>query len=651
MEEKDYFSMTVPELKVICRALGLRVKGRKSELIQRIQDKNRGNIVKDSEFTMLRTNVLNIQKSGSELPMFKASLQNIQKDKSELTMFETNLQNIQKDRPELAMIKETLLNIQKDGSELAMLEANLQNIQKNGPELTMLKTNLENIRKEDPKLTMLKTNVLNIQKDKPEILSKLDLTLKNNFETLKMDQAKKDESKIIYKNFKRKPDSEETKFSTNTVDINKEKEYSSHVNSNVSRKLKKVSIKFVKKESAPITDQPKPVIHQITNAVPDSSISALSIGKSPSLALRTLVSKLWNFSVKFAWHQLILLEFPGKRTETWISSVDPTIHNLRLWYIHRQKEKQRVLKVFKQGWIERLFRIYGQTFSCNYPTSQRELWFFGICYNLLSDPDQKGQWEVSVRFWMSRFVLRMMSGESWKSWPFFFDEVYRDMIVIAKRIGNSDIWRIESSNNKVWYISGQSGEAIGWDSSPCSSNMINIENITWKDLRLDWKTYISKIINSNLPTDLFNNVFYHGDTSLYPRGIHKNIKDPLRFSLAKRFVLSHVIEYSISGLYESRPFSFSLNPNLLLDLEQKYSVESVCLSGEIAVYNQILCPGLSYIQTTEIGLFVLDEIGLEVGDDICGVRDIWALILGCNTWGSALDNDTVEKMLVSLFKP
>lgn len=319
-----------------------------------------------------------------------------------------------------------------------------------------------------------------------EILNKLDLTLKNNFETLKMDQAKKDESKIIYKNFKRKPDSEETKFSTNTVDINKEKEYSSHVNSNVSRKLKKVSIKFVKKESAPITDQPKPVIHQITNAVPDSSISALSIGKSPSLALRSkiniysrlfarlafylpsseryaffcnlaLVSKLWNFSVKFAWHQLILLEFPGKRTETWISSVDPTIHNLRLWYIHRQKEKQRVLKVFKQGWIERLFRIYGQTFSCNYPTSQRELWFFGICYNLLSDPDQKGQWEVSVRFWMSRFVLRMMSGESWKSWPFFFDEVYRDMIVIAKRIGNSDIWRIESSNNKVWYISGQSG--------------------------------------------------------------------------------------------------------------------------------------------------------------------------------------------------
>ncbi|KAG5518792.1 hypothetical protein PMAC_002763 [Pneumocystis sp. 'macacae'] len=609
MEEKDYSNMTVPELKVICRTLGLRVKGRKSELIKRIQDKNEENVAKD----------------GSELKILKANTQSIQ-----------NIQNIQ----------------------------NIQDVQKEGLEPTVLKT-----------------NVLNIQKKEVEVLNKSDSALKNNPKVLKMNLIKKDESKIVLKNFKRKPDTEESKIPENIVDINKEKqEYSSHINSNVSRKLRKVVIKFVKKESLPIADQPKPLIHQIINVVPDSNISASGIGKSPSLALRgkiniyarlfarlafclpsseryaflynlALVCKLWNFSVKFAWHQLILLEFPGKRTETWISTVDPTIHSLRLWYIHRQTEKQRTLKIFKQSWIERLFRIYGQTFSCNYFVSQRELWFFGICYNLLSDPDQKGQWEVAVRFWMFRFVLRMMNGESWKSWAFFFDEVYNDMIVAVKRVGMSDIWRIESLNNKVWYISGQSGEAIGWNSSPCSHDTINIENITWKDLRFDWKTYISKIINNDSPSDLFDCVFYHGDTSLYPRGIHKNINDPLRFSLAKRFVLSHIIEYSISGLYESRPYSFSLNPSFLLDLEQKYSVESVCLSGETAVYNHVLCPGLSYIQTTEIGLFVLDEIGLEIGDDICGVRDIWALILGCNTWGSALDNDTAEKMLISLFKP
>lgn len=453
-----------------------------------------------------------------------------------------------------------------------------------------------------------------------------------------------------------------------------------HLKPVTSRKLKKVKIKFVKQMDTIVTNTQESVLaREIVHTVHDSDILALSIGKPPPLALRgkiniyspifarlafslpsseryrflctlALVSKLWNFSVKFAWYHLILLEFPGKRTETWISSFDPTIQTFRLWYIHRQKEKQHVLELFKKNWIERLFRVYGQTFSYNFPTFEKELWFFGICYGLLSDPDERGQWEVSLRFWISRFILRLMSGESWESWHIFFSEMHDNMIIDAKRIGNSDIWRIECSDNKAWYISGQSGEAIGWDSSSGIRSAINIENITWKDLRFDWKKYISTIINESFPSELFDRIFFHGDSSLYPHGIHKSIKDPLRFSLAKRFVLSHVISYGISGSYESRPFSYCSNSKFILDLEKTYSVESVRLSGETAIYNQVLCQGLSYIQTTEVGMFVLDEIGLEVGDDVCGVRDIWALLLGCNTWGNAHDSITAEKMILSLFQ-
>ncbi|KTW28794.1 hypothetical protein T552_01424 [Pneumocystis carinii B80] len=429
-----------------------------------------------------------------------------------------------------------------------------------------------------------------------------------------------------------------------------------------------------------VRDTQEPVLaRQIVHTVHDSDILPLSIGKPPSLSLRdkinkysfifsrlafslpscerykflctlALVCKLWNFSVKFAWYHLILLEFPGKRTETWISSVDPTIHTLRLWYIHRQKEKQHVLKLFKKSWIERLFRVYGQTFSYNFSTPQKELWFFGISYGLLSDPDERGQWEVSLRFWISRFVLRLMSGESWESWHMFFNQMHDNMIISAKSIGNSDIWRIECSGDKAWYISSQSGEAIGWDFSLGIRSTFNMENITWKDLRFDWKKYISTIINQSFPSELFDLIFFHGDSSLYPHGIHKGIKDPLRFSLAKRFVLSHVISYGISGSHESRPFSYCPNSKFILDLEKIYSVENVRLSGETAVYNQVLCQGLSYIQTTEVGMFVLDEIGLEVGDDVCGVRDIWTLLLGCNTWGNAHDPITAENMILSLFQ-
>ncbi|KAG4305416.1 hypothetical protein PORY_000972 [Pneumocystis oryctolagi] len=590
MEGKQYCNMTVQELRSVCRTLGLPVRGKKVELIKRIEDKNVKNINKENpKLTQLEINSLNTLKEQSD-----------KSDNCKIIDADSKLKEI------ISEAKSPLKN-------------------NSGISNTYLKENKSNVVSEKPKKKL--------QNGTPESPIKI--------------------------------------LGTNKI----KKECSPHVKSNASRKLKKVVIKFVK-EPVPISSPVKPLVtHQVTDTSLDSDILALGIGKSPPLAFRNkiniysrlfarfafclpsseryaflcvlaLVCKLWNFSVKFAWHQLILLEFPGKRTEAWISSIDPTIHSLRPWYIHRQKEKQRTLKLFKASWIERLFRVYGQTFSCNYPTLQKELWFHGISYNLLSDPDQKGQWEVCVRFWMSRFVLRIMSGEPWKSWLTFFNQTQNDIIVAAKKIGNSDIWRIESLNNKVWYVSGQSGEAIGWDFSSYSYDIIDTKNITWKNLRFDWKSYISKIINSDSSYDLFDCVFYHGDSYMYPRGIHKNIKDHLRHSLAKRFVLSHVVEYGVSGLYESRPFSFGLNSNLILDLEQKYSVENVRLSGETAIYNQVLCPGLSYIQTMEVGMFVLDEIGLEVGDDVCGVRDIWALLLGCDTWGKALDDAVAEKTLV-----
>ncbi|KAG5438828.1 hypothetical protein PCANB_002548 [Pneumocystis canis] len=571
MDKKEYHHMTVQKLKNICQSLGLSIKGKKSELIKRIEINN-----------------------------------NEKKDNQNLKSVSTiNTLNSQKELDKFNSVK--IINC-----------------------------------------------VLNDQKK----LSKTDSKIENTLENIKTPLVEKNDSEIN-KNPSKKLSNGKFKPPINTPHvIDKEKQiHKLNVNPNNSnsKKLKKVIIKFIEKPNSTETNPEKQTpINQVVNTVSDSDIFPLEIGKPPSLAFRkkiniysrlfawvafclpsserysflstlACVCKLWNFSVKFAWYELILLEFPGKRTETWISSTDPTIYNFRLWYIHRQKEKQSALKIFRKSWIE------------------RELWFYGVSYNLLSDPDQKGQWEVAIRFWMSRFVLTIMSTEPWESWPIFFDKMYNDMIVAVKNIKNSDIWRIECFSNKVC-------EAIGWDLSLSSRDSINIKNITWKNLRFDWQSYISKLINNDSPTELFNHVFYHGDTSLYPHGVHKSIKDPLRFSLAKRFIISHVIDYSISGLYESRPFSYSLNPKLVLDLEQKYSVESVRLSGETAIYNQILCPGLCYIQTSEVGMFVLDEIGLEVGDDICGVRDIWTLLLGCNTWGSALDNTIIEKTLISLFQ-
>ncbi|KAI9764850.1 MAG: hypothetical protein M1840_007996 [Geoglossum simile] len=417
------------------------------------------------------------------------------------------------------------------------------------------------------------------------------------------------------------------------------------------------------------------------------------------------ISRNFRYSAILAFTFLTHLGFAGRRSDVYIQSkaTDPLIHDLRPWYFHRRAEMSSRIREMGRWWGERVWRYM---LSSDWSTNKHGLYFSGISSHLLGNPDHPAQWDVARRFWIQRFstyvsgmgngcqqLLRDLQAQMIISCepllPLHPSEAFNESNVSPF----PEIWRLETKDGGIFFIIGRTGEVLGWNSHSAQGQVLNLtpldmagtppqesviksnictqpyrataneaprlgqchkigyEDVAWRNLRRDWKAYVS-IIYSNgaismepILQPLIQRVFYPSLSKTHPHGINNTIILPRHYALAERFILTHVHAGGVSGPQLLPPIA-ARKPQIALDLEHKWTVESVRCSGERYRTSMTtgLAPGVGFVQTPEAGWFVLEETGQEIAMEEYGIQGLWATILGVKEDGSALPKEDTEAL-------
>ncbi|KAL7274000.1 hypothetical protein RUND412_003116 [Rhizina undulata] len=409
------------------------------------------------------------------------------------------------------------------------------------------------------------------------------------------------------------------------------------------------------------------------------------------LKLTSALSRDYRYASTLAFTYLVKLEFPGARTERWLSSkrIDEKVADLRAWYWHRVSCRRGIIERVKDWWAERVWRFLALAEAPeSRPGNAREygLWFDGINKDLLAEQECEGSFEIAIRFWIQRFTLWTNGGGSENLLQEFKKERVEVVEPVGGREGNREVWRIETKSRATFFIIGKTGEVIGWNSEcpesrkfswlkrlatrrfiqrgetgtrsrgttvnrrlegfdrNATGNLLSTAapNVSWNDLRGDWERYVSSILANNpgSPKPLMECIYYPGPQT-FPHGIHESITLPHHRALAERWILTHVEAGGVSGKpVLENPRS---NGKVFLDLESKFTVESVRCEGE--KWNRmegVLAKGVGFVQTPEMGWFVLEETGQEIGTEDYGIQGMWATVLGVDENGRALKEWELE---------
>jgi hypothetical protein len=383
------------------------------------------------------------------------------------------------------------------------------------------------------------------------------------------------------------------------------------------------------------------------------------------------ISRNFRYAATLAFTFLTFLEFAGRRTDVYIKSkaTDPLDHDLRPWYFHRRAEMSSRTREMGRWWGERVWKYMS---SSNRSTNEYGLQFSGISSRLLGNPDHPAQWDVARRFWIQRFSTYV--GEMGSGCQRLLRDFQTQMIIDCEPLlslhsseifneGKAspfpEIWRIETKDGGVFFVVGRTGEVLGWNSRSTQGRALNItsidtartttpqesaikskictrtyrattnkalhlgrhhkiakEDVTWQSLRGDWQAYVSMIYSNDTASmepilkPLIQCVFYPSLTKTHPHGINNTIILPHHYALAERFILTHVHAGGVSGPQLLPPIA-TKKPQVALDLEHKWTVESVRCSGERYRTSMAtdLAPGVGFVQTPEAGWFVLEETG------------------------------------------
>ncbi|ODQ55804.1 hypothetical protein SAICODRAFT_16843 [Saitoella complicata NRRL Y-17804] len=407
----------------------------------------------------------------------------------------------------------------------------------------------------------------------------------------------------------------------------------------------------------------------------------------------TCASKDWAHAAANAWGKVCEMEFGGDRLEGYFGRCGEESRGMymRGYYAHRAREIWEKVTVVKAGWVERLFEALGAR------PGRYGVRFRGVCLRLLDEEEGIPRaWDVAMRFWIARFALKAGSAGcgKWTSPAAFLRDVEETRVesCVSVGSGSEEIWRVEVGSGEVYFVLGETGEAVGWAPPETpetedkgqkkggtarkktlrrSSTALSArrkrrtstaggcggggEQLSWKELRGDWKGRIADLLGYGVTgggegKTLMDRIFYYGDSVTYPRGIHTSVKTGegegsllwKRRQLAERFILGHVIPNSISG---SAIFPVSLPTKsstpvfkIALDLELKYGVESVRVgsAGESAFYNQRMSPNVGFVRCCGDGWFVLAETGQEIGNEEEGIVEFWQMCLGVDGWGASV---------------
>ncbi|BFZ63993.1 hypothetical protein YB2330_005131 [Saitoella coloradoensis] len=409
----------------------------------------------------------------------------------------------------------------------------------------------------------------------------------------------------------------------------------------------------------------------------------------------TCASKDWAHAAANAWGKVCEMEFGGDRLEGYFGRCGEESRGgyMRLYYEHRAREIRDKVRVVKAGWVERLFEVLGAK------RGQYGVRFRGVSLRLLDEKEGIfNAWDVAIRFWIARFALKAGSAGcgKWTSPAAFLRDVEETRVESCVPVGSGseEIWRVEVGSGDVYFVLGETGEAVGWappetpetedkgqrrggmarkktlggSSTPLSVGRKRRtstgggggggEQLSWKELRGDWKGRIADLLGHGATGGgkgkkrLMDRVFYYGDSVNYPRGIHTSFKAGeqerslqlklKQTQLAERFVLGHVIPNSISGsaIYPVSLPTKSSTPvfKIALDLELKYGVESVRVgsAGEVAFYNKRMSSGVGFVRCCGGGWFVLAETGQEIGNEEEGIVEFWQMCLGVDGWGASV---------------
>lgn len=416
-------------------------------------------------------------------------------------------------------------------------------------------------------------------------------------------------------------------------------------------------------------------VEKITQVLALTAFYGFSINSSTSVPGDFLkyfagLSRNYRYASTLAFTHLIRLEFPGKRTTHWLRTkrIDEGVADVRAWYWHRVSERKTAIEQVRTSWMERVWRFLvlasvpaGSSQAMDIGPGRLGLWFSGISQHLLADPDLHGQFETAVRFWIRRFYVWVTRNGG--GYPLLLEDLRGEIVQKIQPVdekGNRELWRVETRCGGVYFIVGMTGEVVGWVEADGTvgdglesvrqrraktrmgttirtrtgartiggagslqgnrRNQVNTDNITWQNLREDWREHASALVLSSSspnetgapPKRLLESVYRPGSKTI-SHGIHESVKLPHHRALAERWILAQVEPGGISGkpTLEALHGHARRKQKVVLDLQAKLMVESVRCAGEkwTSSMEGTLAQGLGFVQTPGMGWFVLEETG------------------------------------------
>lgn len=329
-----------------------------------------------------------------------------------------------------------------------------------------------------------------------------------------------------------------------------------------------------------------------------------AFGDSPGKFLMafSVLSQTCRYASTLAFTHLILLEFDGARTASWLKAkgVDIEVADLRTWYWHRASEREYNIGKLRRSWMNRVWKFLARNDGCL--TKDNLLFFEGINSHLFAEPDIQGQLDVARRFWIRRFYELM--SQNGGGYPRLLADLKIGKVHQIYQVGLSDeksraIWQVRIGTGKSLFLVGATGEVV--EPQRALSGSVADAGI---------QSAVVRVAKPSFKCKKEANALVHGGNAgddlgllllpfAVPEGsIHRSITFHHHQALAERWILSNMDADEIA-----HGFSLGLHPGVL--------VESVRCSGERwnSSMKGVLAPGVGFVQTSETGWFVLEETG------------------------------------------
>ncbi|KAH8072266.1 hypothetical protein BXZ70DRAFT_964223 [Cristinia sonorae] len=353
-----------------------------------------------------------------------------------------------------------------------------------------------------------------------------------------------------------------------------------------------------------------------------------------------LVSRMFRYAVYLSAYHILLQRYDGRRLRQISNQYSIAMTNM--WpYLHlRDAEAATHRDRFTLSCLGRLVERFG---ACP------------IASHMWGSPDHKKQIAIAMRFTLTRYWFILSIGGH----PERLSDWLEEIVLDAQEIIPGEVWNLtvqssRSAATQIFYVLEPTCEVVGHPTPQESVNQTSaIPSSQEIHIRADWTSYIQRYqpgssLFDHLRWDGYEE-YHQGISRLWLKQLSDSEEDEMKRVVAKRYVLACVIENGVSGSWKSTtemaqefaglsskmdstgtPFRQGKGPNLNLYLPSHHHVESVHFRTSSG---QPLHPALATVQSLHREYFVLKDNGMEVGNEECGVYDVWMEVLSCSNKG------------------